>query len=152
MSANPYFQFSYQDLGRACIAFAADLAQRRQRSGQERTAMVETAVHLLNEAGRRMVPEFYHPGRAEYRANDAEHFATRMRAEAERQQRDARLRVLDLAAGLVLKQGAQHWINARHPDLSESPYMHCLKGDAELSLVLDLLQQIAERDGLAEAR
>jgi hypothetical protein len=150
MSANPYFGFSWQDLGR----IAEDLAKQLRQvvPTRERPDLDTRIEHLLREMAARMRPQPYRPHRPEqaFGRHGLHFIAEAYWRQAESELRNVRMREITEAAGYVLGGEAQMWLYrpVELPDFGrDTPRNAAALSEAGLRAALAELQRIALRRG-----
>lgn len=150
MSANPYWLFSWHDLGRVC----ADVVDQLERvvPTRERADLDTRLVNLLRELERRIRPEPTVPWKPEWRLRDGYYggLADAYWLQAETNLRNTRLRELDEAASYVLGGYARTWThNVTELDGFENsaPFVAAGKSEEGLRAAFLALQRVARERG-----
>ncbi len=147
MSANPYWMFSWQDLGRIAEELSEQL--RQQVPTRERADLDTRLAYLLAELSSRIRPAPSNPVRPEFLfRNDLNYIVDGYWRQAESNLRNARMRELNEAVGYVLGGEGRKWthdVTVLDDGRRESRFTVAGASDAGLHAMLQELQREAMR-------
>jgi len=149
-AGNPFNEMSLTELADAARALIRTLEERKQRTREERTALVEQTIMLLSVLVKGIEPE---PGASNNpelylrngRGHVAVHFLLWHKEQMYRAQRAVRRRTLARAANFVLGTKARLWLGSAYDAVHDHPCHRAAQSEDELSTCLQELEAIALR-------